>query len=35
MDVLDRAKFKGPFGVDQMFYVHFGQNQMSANPFEK
>ena len=30
-DVLDRTECQGPFGVDQMSYERFGQDQMSAN----
>lgn len=30
-DILDRTKFKGPSGIDQNSYGHFGQDQMLAN----
>lgn len=30
--VLDMTKYQGPFGVDQMSYGYFGQDQMSASP---
>ena len=29
--VLDRTKYQVPFGLDQMFYGRFGQDQTSAN----
>ena len=32
MYVLDRTTFLGPFGMNQMSYVHFGQDQMITNP---
>ena len=35
MDVLDRAKCQGPFGMDQMSYGHLRQDQMSANHMER
>ena len=30
MDVLDRSKYEGCFGVEQMSYGHFGQDQVSC-----
>lgn len=31
MEVLERTKFQGHFGMDPMSYECFGQHQMSAN----
>ena len=31
MDIMDRTKVQGHFGMDQMSYGRFGQDQMSAN----
>lgn len=31
MDILDKIKFQGPFGLNQMSFGHFEQDQISAN----
>ena len=32
IDIVDRTKFQGPFGMDQMSYGPLRQDPMSANP---